>query len=102
MKDRRAHKRVKVDLRAAYKDDGFVLRTGRVLNLGKGGMYLETGRGVALGGFVDASIDDREFGKVISVRGRVAHKTPDGVGVTFVRVDRLGLMNILTYHGAPF
>ncbi|HPC47731.1 MAG TPA: PilZ domain-containing protein [Deltaproteobacteria bacterium] len=102
MTDKRACKRVRVNMKAAFRDNGHALRRGRVLNLSRCGMYLETGHGVLLDGFVTVSLDAEEFGKVIHVHGVVVRKSPTGFGVAFVRADDRGLANVLAYLGAPF
>jgi hypothetical protein len=99
MNERRLHNRVRVEMKAAYRDDEFMTRMGRVINLSLGGMFLETGGDVPLDGFVTASIDDGGFGKVIHVRGQVVRKVDSGVGIVFTRVDARGIRNILTYLG---
>lgn len=102
MEDKRAYKRVSVRMKAAYRDDGFAVRAGTVLNVSRRGMYLETGSGIQVSGFISASIDAEDFGKVIHVQGLVVRRDYRGVGVVFTNADERGLGNILTYHGAPF
>jgi hypothetical protein len=102
MKEQRAHKRVRVNMKVAYRDRDNTRRMGRVNDLSRGGMYVDTGYDPEVDGFVMASLDAEEFGKVIYVQGRVVRKTHRGMGVSFTRTDEKGLGNLLSYRGAPF
>lgn len=43
MKEQRAHKRVRVNMKVAYRDRDNTRRMGRVNDLSRGGMYVDTG-----------------------------------------------------------
>jgi Tfp pilus assembly protein PilZ len=100
MKDLRAHTRIRTNMKVAYRDNERVYTIGRVADLSRGGMYVNTGRPPDIDGFMIASIDAEEFGKVIWVQGRVVWKNYTGMGVEFTRTDEKGLRNLLSYHGA--
>lgn len=102
MDDQRAHKRVRVNMRIAYRDDDHAYRMGRTCNISRGGMYVETGSKPDVEGYVIASLDVEEFGKVIWVQGRVARKTDSGMAIAFTRTDEKGLGNLLSYWCVPF
>lgn len=89
-------------MKVAYRDNDNTRRMARVRDLSRGGMYVSTGYAPEVGGFLMASLDAEEFGKVIHVQGRVVWKSYTGMGVAFTRADEKGLDNLLTYRGAPF
>jgi hypothetical protein len=99
MNERRLHNRVRVEMKAAYRDDEFMNTHGEGDQPEPGRIFLETAGDVPLDGFVTASIDDGGFGKVIHVKGRWCAKVDSGVGIVFTRVDARGIRNILTYLG---
>jgi hypothetical protein len=102
MDDPRAHKRVRVNMMFAYRDNDYADRVGRVCNISKGGMFVETGNCPNVDGFVIASLNVEEFGKVIWIRGEVVRKTDSGMAIIFTRKDDKGLNNFLSYLSAPF
>jgi len=102
MQEKRHHKRIRVNIRVAYRDNDFVYKMGRVCDICKGGMYIRTGSAPAVDGYVFASLDVEEFGKVVWVQGDVVWKTDNGMGVKFSNTDEKGLNNILNYRSIPF
>lgn len=103
MEEQRSYKRARVDMRIAYRDNGSTYQMGRVSNISRGGMFISTTVPPDdLGGYVIASLDAEEFGKIIWIQGRVVRKTACGIGVVFTRTDEKGLNILLTYQGVPF
>jgi hypothetical protein len=102
MQEQREHKRVRVNMRVSYRDNNRAYRTGRVCNLSRGGMYVNTGNNPDMDGYVIASIDAEEFGKVIWVRGQVVRTADSGMAILFSYKDEKGLGNLLSYWCVPF
>ncbi|MCU0577546.1 MAG: PilZ domain-containing protein [Desulfobacterota bacterium] len=102
MKEQRTHKRVRVNMKVAYRDNDNTRRLGKVSDLSRGGMRVNTGYAPEVDGFLVASIDAEEFGKVIRVQGKVVWKTYSAMGIAFTQTDAKGLGNVLSYRGAPF
>jgi Tfp pilus assembly protein PilZ len=102
MQDKRAHKRVRVNMKVAYRDNANVYKMGRVYDISKGGMYVQTWDKPKVDGYVIASIDAEAFGKIIWVQGRVIWKTRTGMAVMFTNTDEKGLSTLLAYRSAPF
>lgn len=102
MEEQRIHKRAKVDIRVAYKDNGLAYRMGRVSNISKGGMFIITGVPPDdIDGYIVASLDAEEFGKIIWTQGQVIRKTNTGIAVAFTRIDEKGLDILLSHRGIP-
>jgi hypothetical protein len=102
MEEQRIHKRAKVDIRVAYRDNGLAYRMGRVSNISKGGMFISTDTPPDdIEGYVIASLDAEEFGKIIWTQGQVIRKTDSGIAVVFTRIDEKGLDILLSYQGIP-
>jgi hypothetical protein len=93
----RTHKRVKVNMRLAYRDNDYADRMGRVCNISKGGMYVDTGNCPNVDGLVIASLNVEEFGKVIWIRAQVVRKTDSGMAIALIQKDDKGLNNLLSY-----
>lgn len=102
MKEKRSHKRVRVNMKVAFRDNDNTRRMARVIDLSRGGMYVDTGYAPEVDGFLIASLDAEEFGKVIHVQGRIVRKSYTGMGIAFTWTDEKGLGNLLSYRGAPF
>lgn len=100
--DKRAYKRVQVDMGFAYRDNDYTDRMGRVCNISKGGMFIDTGNLPNVDGFVIASLNVEEFGKVIWIRGQVVRKTDSGIAIRLTRADDKGLNSLMSYWSAPF
>ena len=102
MSELRAHKRVRVNMKVAYRDNENAYRMGKVYDISKGGMYIQTGNSLDVDEYVIASLDAEAFGKVIWVQGRIVWKTRTGIAVKFTNIDEKGLKNLLSYRSAPF
>ncbi len=103
MEEQRAHKRARVNMKVAYKDNGFAYRIGRVSNISRGGMFINTDDPPDdVEGYIIASLDAEEFGKIIWAQGRVVRKTDNGIAILFSRADDRGLNTLLSYQGVPF
>ncbi|MGD0821756.1 MAG: PilZ domain-containing protein [Desulfomonilia bacterium] len=100
--NQRAYKRVRVNMMFSYRDNDYANRMGRVCNISKGGMFVETGHCPNVDGFVSASLNVEPFGKVIWVIGQVVRKTDSGMAIIFTRKDDKGLNNFMSYLCAPF
>lgn len=102
MLEQRAHRRGRVNIKVAYRDNGNVYTMGRVINISKGGMYIMTDSPPEnIDGYLIASLDAEEFGKVIWTQGRILRKADSGMAVVFTRTDDKGLEMLLTYQGIP-
>jgi len=103
MEEQRAHKRAKVDLKVAYRDNGYAYKVGTVSDISRGGMFVSTGKPPDnIDGYVIASLDAAEFGKIIWTQGRIIRKTDSGIAVAFTRTDDKGLDLLLSYQGIPY
>ncbi|HVN71773.1 MAG TPA: PilZ domain-containing protein [Desulfomonilia bacterium] len=102
MSEKRTHKRVRVTMKVAYRDNDHTYKMGRVCDISKGGMYVQTGDVPEVDGYLIASLDAEDFGKIIWVQGQVAWKTRSGVGIKFTNTDEKGLNNLLSYRSVPF
>lgn len=102
MTEKRSNKRVRVNMKVAFRDDMHAYKMGRVCDISRGGMYVDTGYKPDVEGYIIASLDAEEFGKIIWVQGRVAWKTYTGMGIVFTQLDEKGLDNVLSYRSAPF
>ena len=98
MQDQRVHKRIRVNMKVAYRDSAHAYKVGKVYDISKSGMYVQTWDIPKVDGYVIASIDAEEFGKVIWVQGHVIWKTRSGMAVRFTNSDEKGLNNILSYR----
>ncbi len=101
MSDKRSHKRVRVNLKVAYRDNDHAYKMGRVFDISKGGMYVQTPNKPEVDGYVIASLDAEEFGKVIWVQGQIVWKTRSGMAVMFTNTDERGLNNLLSCRSVP-
>ncbi len=103
MEEQRVHKRIVVNMRVAYRDNGSVYRMGRVTDISRGGMFILTGRTPEdTDGYLFASIDAQEFGKVIWIQGHIVRKSSDGMAVKFTQSDGRGISMLLSSRGIPF
>jgi hypothetical protein len=103
MEELRAHKRTRVNMKVAYRDDGSAYKLGKVSNISRGGMFILTGGPPDVAdGYLLASIDVEEFGKIIWVQGNIVRKDQAGMAVKFTRSDDKGLDMLLSYQGIPF
>lgn len=102
LREHRAYKRVGVNMKFAYRDNDNSYKMGKVCNLSRGGMFVDTMNHPDVDGYVIASLDVEEFGKIIWVRGYVVRKTNTGMAISFARTDDKGLSNLLSYWSVPF
>jgi hypothetical protein len=100
--DKRNCKRIRVSMKLAYKNNDNISKLGTVTNISRGGMYFETSGKPDVDGYVLASLDAEEFGKIVWVQGHVVRKTSSGMAVAFTRTDDKGLNNLLSYWCVPF
>jgi hypothetical protein len=64
-------------------------------------MYVQKGYTPEVKGYLKASLDAEDFGKVIWVEGLVVRKNRTGMAVPFTNIDAKGLNNLLASRGAP-
>jgi ribosomal protein L18 len=102
MAEKRNNKRVRVNMKVDYRDDTHNDKMGLVVDISKSGMYVQTGYAPEVKGYVMASLDAEDFGKVIWVEGCVVWRSRTGMAVTFTNTDAKGLNNLLTSRSAPF
>ena len=102
MLEKRTHKRVRVNMKVAYRDYAHAYRIGLVCDISKGGMYMQTRDMPEVDGNMIASLDAEDFGKIILVQGQVVWKTRSGLGIKFTKTDEKGLNNILSYRRVTF
>ncbi len=103
MEEQRLHKRARVNMKVAYRDNGNAYRIGLVTNISRGGMFIATqSTPDNVDGYLIASLDAEEFGKIIWTQGRVIRKTGSGLAVVFSRMDDKGLNMLMTYQGIPY
>lgn len=102
MSDKRLHKRVRVNMKVAYRDNDHAYKMGRVYDISRGGMYVQTGNKPEVDGYVLTSLDAEEFGKVLWLQGKVVWKTRTGMAIMFTNTDEKGLNNLLSYRSVPF
>jgi hypothetical protein len=100
--EQRSCKRVRVSMKLAYKNNDNLYKMGTVSNISRSGMYVDTLGKPDVDGYVIASLDVEEFGKIVWVQGRVVRKTSTGMAVAFTRTDDKGLKNLLSYWCVPF
>lgn len=97
--DKRAFKRGKVHIRIAFRDNTNEDRIYTVSDISRGGIFINTYEPDKVDGYLFASLDADEFGKVIRIQGRVVRRTPKGVAVAFTFVNRMELEVLLNYLG---
>jgi len=103
MEEQRAYKRTRVRMKVAYRDNDHAYKMGTVGDISRGGMFILTNEPPdTVDGYLLASIDAEEFGKIIWVQGRIIRKNLSGVAVKFTRSDDKGLDMLLSYQGIPF
>lgn len=103
MEELRAHKRTRVDMKVAYRDNGYAYKVGTVRNISRGGMFVFTENPPDnVDGYVIASLDAADFGKIIWTQGRIIRKTDSGMAVSFTRTDDKGLDLLLSFQGIPY
>ncbi len=103
MEEQRAHQRSRVNMKVSYRDNGFAFKMGRVSNISKGGMFISTSsKPETPDGYLIASLDAEEFGKVIWTQGRIIRKTDSGMAVAFTRIDDKGLDVLLKFQGVSY
>lgn len=90
-------------MKVSYQDNGFAYKMGRVSNISRGGMFIKTQTPPDdVEGYIIASLDAEEFGKIIWTQGRVIRKTDFGIAIVFTRTDEKGLNILMSYEGIPF
>jgi hypothetical protein len=100
MVEKRNHKRAMVDMKISYSDDTHIDKMGKVTDISKGGMYVETGDDPEVIGDLVGVIDNENFGKVIWVEGRLVRKNMTGMALKFTDTDEKGLDNLLISRNA--
>ena len=102
MEEQRNHKRANVKILVGYRSDDQTYKMGKVRNISRSGMFVETESPEHMNGYVIASLDIDDFGKVLWVQGRVVRETDEGMAVVFTTKDEKGLDALLSFQGIPF
>lgn len=97
--EKRAFKRGKVKIRIAFRDSTNANKIYTVSDIGRGGIFIDTYEPDNVDGYLLASLDADEFGKVIRIQGRVVRRTQKGVAVAFTFVNKSELEVLLNYLG---
>jgi Tfp pilus assembly protein PilZ len=96
--EKRKYKRAKVKIKACYSEGAYTNVIANVIDISKGGMYVQDGYAPEVQENLVASLDAEDLGKVIWVEGRVVRKTSDGIGVLFTNTDEKDLDNLLILY----
>ncbi len=100
MVEKRKYKRAAVKMKVLISNDTQNTKMGTVIDISKGGMFVQTEDAPEVKGALMASIDAENFGKVIWVEGHVVRRTGTGIGLMFTNTDEKGLDNLLTSMSA--
>lgn len=95
MAEKRTYQRARVNMKVDYSYDNHTNNLGRVIDISKGGMFVQTNDTPGVSAQLMASIDAEDFGKVIWIEGRVVRTTSTGMAVMFTNIDEKGLDNLL-------
>ena len=87
-------------MKVYYSDDATADATASVIDISKGGMYVQDGHAPEVKGYLADSLDTEDISKVIWVEGRVVRETKTGIGVMFTNTDEKRLDNLLISEGA--
>jgi hypothetical protein len=101
MMEKRKNQRVRVNMKVDYGDDIHTDKMGWVVDISKSGMYVQTKEAPDVKGYLKASLDAEDLGKVIWVEGLVVWQRPMGMAVVFTKTDAKGLNSLLASRGAP-
>ncbi|MEN6447508.1 MAG: PilZ domain-containing protein [Syntrophaceae bacterium] len=81
--DRRRGRRLHVDRAVTCSPEGREQKRARLINISKGGMYVETDTPVDVGQEMSFNLSGRNLGPIMRVRGRVARRSDKGMAIQF-------------------
>lgn len=102
MNEKRRNPRTSVNLKVVFMGDSMNYSRGRVNNISKCGMFVQTDSIHDLGTYILASIDVDNMGRIVWAQGRVVRKSDDGIAVEFTRTDSRGIDSIISNWGMPY
>ncbi len=102
MDERRKSNRTSVNLKVIYMGDSMNYSRGKVNNISKEGMFIQTETPQDVGIYILASIDVDNMGRIVWAQGRVARKSDNGMGIEFTRTDTRGIDSIISNWGMPY
>jgi hypothetical protein len=82
--DRRRDRRIRVDRTVTCRRDGQEMQRGHLINISRGGMYVETDTPWEVGEELSFNLSGRNLGPFLRTRGRVTRRAERGMAVQFV------------------
>jgi len=101
MEEMRKNPRASVNLKVVFMGDSMNYSRGRVNNISKCGMFVQTDTPQELGTYILASIDVDNMGRIVWAQGRVVRKSENGMAIEFTRTDARGVDSIISCWGVP-
>lgn len=102
MDDRRKNSRTSVNLKVVFMGDSMSYNRGKVDNISKSGMFIQTDAPRDVGMYILASIDVDNMGRIVWAQGRVMRRSQDGMAIEFTRTDTRGIDSIISSWGMPY
>jgi hypothetical protein len=102
MDEKRKSSRTSVNLKVIFMGDSMSYSRGKVNNISKGGMFVQTESPQDTGEYILASIDVDNMGQIAWAQGRVVRKTDSGMAIEFTRTDSRGIESIISNWGMPY
>ncbi len=102
MDERRKNARTSVNLKVIYMGDSMKYNRGKVNNISKEGMFIQTETPQDVGIYILASIDVDNMGRIVWAQGRVVRRSENGMGIAFTRTDTRGIDSIISNWGMPY
>jgi hypothetical protein len=91
--EKRRHKRYACDLPTEFETEDWTY-TGTIRDISLGGALIETSEPVGVNREVRLTLFSQSLERTCHINGRVAHRTPNGIGVTF-EVSNMTQRNLL-------
>jgi hypothetical protein len=102
MDEKRKSSRTSVNLKVVFMGDSMNYNRGKVNNISKGGMFVQTEIPQDKGMYILASIDVDNMGRIVWAQGRIVRKSDDGMAIEFTRTDTRGIDSIISNWGMPY
>jgi hypothetical protein len=102
MDEKRKSLRTSVNLKVIFMGDSMNYSRGKVNNISKGGMFIQTEFPQDNGMYILASIDVDNMGQIAWAQGRVVRKADSGMAIEFTRTDTRGIDSIISNWGMPY
>ncbi len=100
--EKRSQDRTIVDLKVLYMGDSMSYSRGRVNNISKGGMFVQTETPQEKGTHILASLEvDDNLGKIVWAQGCVVRTADRVMAIEFTRIDEKGVDAIIANWGMP-